>query len=304
MQPPPASTLLQLLLLPLSLMPVARSNADLTVPDWEWEPDRAQVGQHCLSVPNVTGMWYNESVTWTNNSRLLSVAVPKGTPPPGGWPVMVDLLVIDYPSLFGEPSCGLDGYENPQTRQYPASKACQALGKRLCGDKLHTNHYECTSCFSKNRTELLTVCEKMEIYVLEKQCPVEPPPVPLNKSCTKALSSMCNWTFSIPDNSPDHRMRRHNCSMCVSEAQHNLTMGGANGCPHASGAPHSSTWNESAAAARRQILMDFCFPDKRKPGGGMGQHVRDFGPFVSPQRLAMGCSCINGSDSKFRCSPP
>eukprot|EP01043_Picozoa_sp_COSAG02_P051826 COSAG02_NODE_5503_length_4277_cov_2.008617_1_plen_304_part_00 len=303
MQPPPPPLRL---LLPLLLLPAALSDF-LTVPDWEWEPDRAQVAQHCLSVPNVTGIWYNESVTWTNNSRLLSVAVPKGTPPPGGWPVMVDLLVIDYPSLFGQPLCGLDGYENPQTHQYPASKACQALGKSLCGDKMHTNHYECASCFSHNRTELLTVCDKTEIYVLEKQCPVEPPPVPLNKSCTKALSSMCNWTFSIPDNSPGHRLRRHNCSMCVSEAQHNLTMGGANGCPHASGAPHSSTWNESAAAARRQMLMDFCSPEKEEHGGGMfhkGQHVRDFGPFVSPQRLAMGCSCINGSDSKFRCSPP
>jgi hypothetical protein len=53
---------------------------------------------------------------------------------------------------------------------------------------------------------------------------------------------------------------------------------------------------------------DFCVMSSRKPGGAGGNfvpHVRDFAPFVSPQRLAMGCSCINGSDdTKFRCSPP
>ena len=294
-----------LLLLPMSLL---AGTFSLTVPDWTWEPDREEVSQHCLSVPNVTGIWYNESITWRNNSRLLSVAVPKGTPPPGGWPVMVDLLVIDYPSLFGQPLCGLDGYENRQTNQYPASKACEALGKRLCGDKLHTDHYECAGCFAKNRAELLTVCEKTELNVLQRQCPVEPPPEPLNKSCTKALTSMCNWTFSIPDNSKEHRLQRHNCTVCVLEAQRNLSMGGGSGCPQPRGAPHSQAWNESSAAARRQILMDFCYPDEGHQGGGMfnhgAQHVRDFGPFVSPQRLAMGCSCINGSGSKFRCSPP
>ena len=61
----------------------------------------------------------NETVTWANNSRLLTLAVPEGTPPPGGWPVLMDLLVVDYPTRLpsdrgldketAKQICGLDG---------------------------------------------------------------------------------------------------------------------------------------------------------------------------------------------------
>jgi hypothetical protein len=233
------------LLLPL---PTATGAADadaaggpllqLQVPAWTWEPDASDVAQHCLALPNVTGVWYNESVTWTNNSRLLSVAVPKGTPPPGGWPVMVDLLVIDYPSLFGEPLCGLDGRTNSATRNYPPSKACAALATQLCGDKLNTTHAECTYCFMKNRTALMAVCEKKETHSLMNKCPVQLPPAPLKKTCTAALATACNWTFSIPDASNGKHLQHRNCTHCVAAAQFNLSSHAATECPQVTGAPH------------------------------------------------------------------
>ena len=291
----------------LLLLGAAAAGA-LTVPDWTWEPAPAQVFQHCLALPNVTGDWYNETITWTNNSRMLSIAVPKGAPPPGGWPVMIDLLVIDYPSLYGQPMCGLDGNSNPATRDYPASKKCQALGKQLCGDKLNATHFQCTGCFSKNRTELLTVCEHEEVYTLEKQCRPEPPLMPLNKSCTEALVDHCNWTFSIPDDSKGQRFRHHNCTLCVAKAQLNLSTHAGSECPQVNGAPHSAAWNQSVEFARYDMEQQFCDRGKSKHGGAGGvrvPHVRAFAPFVSPQHLAMGCSCINGSDpTKFRCLPP
>jgi hypothetical protein len=57
----------------------------------------------------------------------------------------------------------------------------------------------------------------------------------------------------------------------------------------------------------QQMLDGFCQlrepPWAHKRGGGnFFTDVRYFWPFSSPQRMAMGCSCIN--TSKFTCAPP
>ena len=68
----------------------------LNVPDWDWEPNANNTLTYCLPVPTVKQKVGNVTVQWPNNSRLLLLAVPEGTPPPGGWPVMLDFNVVDF----------------------------------------------------------------------------------------------------------------------------------------------------------------------------------------------------------------
>ena len=94
-----------LVVLLLVLPPFAAASVVLQQPgtEWDWEPSPAHISEHCLPVPSVPGEYYNSTVTWRNNSRLLYLAVPEGKPPPGGWPVLVDLLTVDYPAgLYGQ----------------------------------------------------------------------------------------------------------------------------------------------------------------------------------------------------------
>ena len=132
--------------------------AELVRPAWEWEPREEQTVQHCLQVATVNGSWNhevlnssgrgpdgqhqkkwiseNQSISWVNNSRLLSLAVPEGSPPPGGWPVLMDLLVVDYPSR-------LSGVEHRGVDKATAQQICGldgALGPTAAGGKGHKTH--------------------------------------------------------------------------------------------------------------------------------------------------------------------
>lgn len=68
---------------------------------------------------------------------------------------------------------------------------------------------------------------------------------------------------------------------------------------------YAGTQTTSASADMQQMLNGFC--ELREPPwahkrGNFFTDVRYFWPFSSPQRMAMGCSCIN--TSKFTCAPP
>ena len=98
-----------------------------------------------------------------NDSRWAFTAVPKGTPPSGGWPVLIDLAIIDYTPVAtngdDEPKkCGLDGLfppgENPGFRRRqlqseaarPPSAACTAALVAQCGAQKKSGHSACSSC--------------------------------------------------------------------------------------------------------------------------------------------------------------
>ena len=257
----------------------------IRVPDWAWEPHPDQVTQHCLRVPTPSGVWYNESVRWANDSRLLSIAVPEGPPPPTGWPVMIDLLVIDWPGPRGQPTCGLDGARNPQTTRFPPSTACAAAANRTCGNATHT-FAACRTCYSRNRLALKAACQPHEFAALEFECPQPPPLAP---SCAAALATRCNYTLAEQD---VHWER--NCSLCVSHHQRNLSADAALRCP-------TNSTPSGAGAVRRQMTVAFCGAHAKQKGQP-GAHLRGFPPFASPQALGEQCSCINGS--KFACDPP
>ena len=66
--------------------------------------------EFCIEVPDVT--IGTESIA--NNSRWAFVAEPTGSVPAGGWPVMIQLAIIDFKPEFksllkNHGQCGLDG---------------------------------------------------------------------------------------------------------------------------------------------------------------------------------------------------
>lgn len=71
----------------------------LTTPAWDWDPPHDEV---CLKVPDVLGI---NGTNWTENSRGLFIALPVGTPPVDGWPVLLDLTIFDF--LTKDP-CGTE----------------------------------------------------------------------------------------------------------------------------------------------------------------------------------------------------
>jgi hypothetical protein len=274
----------------------------LVVPDWTWEPEPEQLFQTCLKVPSPTGRWYNETVTWYNDSRLLSIALPKGPMPAGGWPVMIDLLVIDFP-IAGSPAgtnhpdgkqqCGLDGDQNPVTNRPVLSQACKLSARTHCGNATG-GFASCRQCYARNEKLLRPLCGSHGVAMLQGECPAVPP---LAKSCMAALQPLCNYTLELAS-----KFWHRNCSICVAKHQAMLSNASkATGCPKPQGDDGAS-----ASAIRLQMEIDFCKSSgHRKPAGGgggggrmfrPGPHLRGFKPFASPERLAMGCSCINGSN--------
>ena len=116
----------------------------------------------------------NKTVRWVNNSRLLMLATPDGTPPPGGWPVILDFAVIDfhYGSVQPQPhqrgwqqrpsgaaggrgggggprslsnTCGSEGITPaPPVKPLPlVAPSCAAEAGRLCGDVFNASFSQC-----------------------------------------------------------------------------------------------------------------------------------------------------------------
>jgi hypothetical protein len=326
------------LLLVLLLLVLASSASAVVHPPWDWEPDFSNTVQHCLPVRTVNGSWphmvrnasrwveINESIAWVNNSRLLTLAVPAGTPPKGGWPVLIDLLIQDYPTrtpgfkgldFASTRTCGLDGDNLPDPAAAhtspQATPACLSALADLCGavQNNFTGCLECTMYSRSNKAALRAAgCPpggQMNRIIFGKcgagksnchgWCPTVPP---ISQECNRSIDLVCGWTRKLART--DYRSYEINCSHCVAEHFHpylpNISQ---TGCPIA------PTWNASGPASV-QMQRGYC----SVPYGGGGAHnagrgahndpVRLFWPFASPQRFAMGCSCVNSS--KFECGKP
>ena len=75
------------------------------VPAWDAEMEGKE---HCVEVPPTA------AANFTNNSRWSFTALPAGAAPAGGWPVMIQLAIIDFNPeikslLKNHGQCGLDG---------------------------------------------------------------------------------------------------------------------------------------------------------------------------------------------------
>lgn len=266
-------------------------------------------------MPTTAAEWYNTSVVWSNNSRLLSVAVPEGTPPAGGWPVMIDLLVVD----FGDPSLPSRLSLRTGRRGQPRDPGGRRVGK------LHTRRAEAMRqrhrlCLRLHDV-LLAAQERPEFGVRRLvQLQAARADVPCRAAAAEQAVRSCdeqavNWTKSLPiGKHKGHEHAWRNCTQCMSSVALNLTSAPNAtmlGCPDHTVANATDRRNES----RYDFEMGFCANVRPKypagGGGGGGEqnryekgHLRNYFPFASPHRLGRSCSCIIGTDNKFDCSPP
>jgi hypothetical protein len=330
-------------LLKLALMQqqqAALAAAALVHPAWDWEPLFENTVQHCLAVKTVNGSWphqilnrsgnggrhyveINESMTWANNSRLITLAVPKGTPPPGGWPVLMDLLIQDYPNrtprfkgvdLQARETCGMQGkpFVDPAaaaaSHGAATSPACTSALTARCGT-VQRDYVGCLKCALYNITNRRSLqggdCPQNKAAFQDALigrctfgkpclggfCPATPP---ISPQCQRSIDVACNWTRPLA--SVNYRDYETNCSKCVMDKWFNASAQ-ILGCP----APQP--------VLEVAMRLGYCNISKPANGGGgangRGGHfdpVRLFWPFASPERMAMGCSCVNGS--KFACGKP
>ena len=120
-----------------------------------------------------------------NNTRWTHWAVPEGTPPPQGWPVIVTFEVMGFWPLVGDNStCGDGWHHSYGPPPPPPSAACRQVVEdvvRNCTTARATgNHTVCQRCEYRARAEAMrlhhvnesTPCKMQE---LEKFCPPAPP---------------------------------------------------------------------------------------------------------------------------------
>ena len=84
----------------------AAAVAEIAAPPWNQSMPHKE---YCIDVPNL----FNGSIV-NNNSRWAFVAEPTGSVPGGGWPVLIQLAIIDFKPGLGSVlknhgQCGLDG---------------------------------------------------------------------------------------------------------------------------------------------------------------------------------------------------
>jgi hypothetical protein len=179
-----------LLLLLLSEQPalVGAEKVHIVVPEWDYPMNHTE---HCVKVadhpgvgpppPPVPSPWGPPSVppkpfTVVNDSRWAFVALPHGAPPPGGWPVLIDLAIIDFngTTASGE-TCGLDGVFPPGEH---AGFRRRLLSDRAGGEKgvctpISTDKCKtsgdgyCLHC--RDKTNCATCCPGTKLIHYDKQ---------------------------------------------------------------------------------------------------------------------------------------
>jgi hypothetical protein len=190
-----------LVVLLLVLPPFAAASVVLQQPEWDWEPSPAHISEHCLAVPSVPGEYYNSTVTWRNNSRLLYLAVPEGKPPPGGWPVLVDLLTVDYPAgLYSGASsdCGLQGKPSESMDDAPPPQFCLDSMRTACAESIAAGYLLCARCaniHARNMSKAFHLhnetgidCSTSQRQTISAVCP-KPPPI--DTACSELLNASC-----------------------------------------------------------------------------------------------------------------
>lgn len=123
---------------PPSLRPAAPT-PPTTPTAWDYIPK--QTFEVCVDGNTEPGQW--------NNTRLLHLAVPDGPPPPKGWPVLVQLLVVPFGSTNGT-VCKPGPTPAPPTAECAAGLASIVSvcggGPNATDQNNHTAEYACLRC--------------------------------------------------------------------------------------------------------------------------------------------------------------
>ena len=100
--------------LAMFVMQVAAAAAGLVHPQWK---SKMEVSTKCVEVPPAA------TSNFTNNSRWAFTSLPSGSPPEGGWPVLIQLAIIPFEADGEWPVdpngtakyCGYDGLNPPSS---------------------------------------------------------------------------------------------------------------------------------------------------------------------------------------------
>lgn len=249
-----------------------------------------------LSVPSVPGVYYNSSVTWTNNSRLLYLAVsmrrrsstalralllclcgllcidaaargvpplqvPEGLPPRGGWPVLIDLLTVDYPTGLYTSSaasiCGLQGKDSDSIDDAQPPAFCVSSTRAACAD-VSAGYILCERCINIHLRNLSKANQTaVDCSATQRQLPrvICPKPPQIEPACARMLNMTCP-TARYPTT--------RTCSECVTANvthSHNKSYSGHSACPR----------NMTDI-----ILMGYCKVNGPAHGGDLPGNVRSF----------------------------
>ena len=267
---------------------------NLVDPAWDWEIPLEQTAEACLRVPNSTGflpleqtaegaVWnatHGQPWTWIANSRLMHLAVPQGTPPPRGWPVLITLEIIPVTSELSPPTqCDYPLPKMPGPPLPPKPKIpqpCLDVIRRYCSAaELAKNRSSCSHCiFAANFTNASN-CTMSRGKMGSRLCPPElPTPVP--PRCIVNITTPCGGAYNRTD--PANWTK---CSNCVKGHKGNESFG--HNCPK----------------KVHGLITTICGSPLKKQHS---RHFKTYPSWSSPRFLEQRCSCINGT--KFGCSIP
>jgi len=212
---------------------------------------------------------------WRNNSRGLFVALPEGTPPLGGWPVLLDLSILDFPTVS---PCGLDGREPSNVQRMP--DACvSAARSSMCNATMAaanaTSFDACDECVKRDWRHFNELgCSNESLYdVIGPQRPGNPTPLcpslpPVSDACAAALEGSCPLAKQY-----DYSR----CVYCVESYERNHT-----------GLPNDPCEGEGETA----MYADHC---GKMPASNGHYIIEDYTPLASPHSMGMMCACLNGA---------
>lgn len=267
-------------------------------PPWDWTPSIGQYAEHCLRVPDTPGFLpntmdgnWNGSIPrgrptiWKNNSRLLHLAVPEGTPPPTGWPVVITVDIHPVGS-FATPKTPCDGEQSVQAllpKRPKVPPVCATAIAVACSNAtLRTNYSTCSSCILHrvNATTARSRPCKSSWHLIGEVCPRQRTPA----RCVAQLGVLCGGAYNRTN-----RTEWRGCQACVKTSYVNATA-----CVHTPTAQSQRDITRAGAA-----VWQICGVAPRASPRTSHYLVP---PWISPDKLARRCSCINGST--FSCSTP
>ena len=267
-------------------------------PEWSWSVAPSQISEVCLKVPTVSGtlpntqtpdgmIWTNstpgKATFWTNNSRLLALAVPEGTPPPTGWPVLLTASIIPFDSMFktkcDAPRRNIDS--NPLDNLPPD---CSAIINASCPPAvLSSNASTCAMCLQNNvNCTGASPCNLgVSVATLaEYICPT----AVVSPACINDFALKCPTFANVTRNHEEYGKKNKTyykqCHACVTKK----VSGGIPHCPKP-----KPLYRDAASTVICGAPWTKSVP-KSVP------------PFISPAVLAAQCSCINGTN--FTCGSP
>ena len=284
------------------LSALATLSPPLVDPPWDWQPLAAQFAEHCLRVPDVPGYFPNSPTgdwnasaprgaptSWTNNSRLLHLAVPPGPAPRTGWPVLITVDIHPVGS-FTTPKTECDSelpqsfLKPPRPKQPKVQPVCAAAIAAACSNAtLRANYSTCSSCILHRVNATIAKSQpcKSPKHLAQAVCPRQTTP----PHCIAQLGTLCGGVFNRTN-----RTTWVQCQTCVILRYPNATI-----CRHGSRKqPHVD------ADLAKLAVWQVCGVNPPKPARPAKSGT--IPPWMSPDALARRCSCINGTN--FSCATP